>query len=235
MPNRVTSTDQAATVVRSRILFDTNVWIMIEGFNQAAPRSKVEAYSAAYDALLRNGNEIVYNDYIINEFCNTCARIAYNAHLASGPKQIAFKDFRRSAAYEGVAAAIREACLNIVDAGRYIPIGPEHLGVMDIVDAACRARRDFTDVVIERFCRAEGILLMTDDADFAEADVMLISANKRLQIARAARAGSAGPGGEEALSGDIARVVTPDGSGACAVRDELSPWQREIASRPPGE
>ena len=42
MPNRVISTDQAATVIRARILFDTNVWIMIEGFNQAAPRSKVD-------------------------------------------------------------------------------------------------------------------------------------------------------------------------------------------------
>ena len=185
MPNRVIATDQAATVIRSRILFDTNVWILIEGFNQAAPRSKVNAYSAAYDALLRNGNEIVYNDYIINEFCNTCARIAYNAHLASGPKQLAFKEFRRSAAFEGAAAAIREACLNIFDACRYVPVGPEHLSVLEIVEETCLGRRDFTDVVIERFCRAEAIILMTDDADFAASGVTLISANKRLQIATA--------------------------------------------------
>lgn len=213
MPNRVISTDQAATVVRSRILFDTNVWIMIEGFNQAAPRAKVEAYSAAYDALLRNGNEIIYNDYIINEFCNSCARIAYNAHLASGPTRLAFKDFRQSTAYADAADAIREACLNIFDAGRYVPVGPEHLSVVDIVEAACRGRRDFTDVVIERFCRAEGVVLMTDDADFAEADVTLISANKRLQIAIAARADPAVPRGERASGADLARAITRDALG----------------------
>lgn len=177
---RVVRTDQAATIVRSRILFDTNVWIMIEGFNQAAPRAKVEAYSAAYDALMRNGNEIIYNDYVINEFCNTCARIEYNAHLAAGPGRPSFKEFRRSAEYEGVAAAIREACLNIFDACRYVPVGPQHLSVRDVVEEVCHGRRDFTDIVIVRFCRAEELLLMTDDADFADVGLTLISANKRL-------------------------------------------------------
>lgn len=179
--------EDVGKVRNAKVLFDTNIWIMIEGFNEGAPQRKVLAYSGAYETLLRNGNTILYNEYVINEFCNTCARIDFNAYvLRTGrERRMSFKDYRRTAEFRTAMELIREACLNIVDACLYAPVGDNEIGMRRLVDEICEGRLDFTDIVIRDFCRANGVYLMTDDADYRNSGVALISANRRLAGASA--------------------------------------------------
>lgn len=180
--NKVIWIDEVERISHSQVLFDTNIWIMIEGFNEGAPQKKVDAYSGAYETLLRNENSILYNEYIVNEFCNTCARIEFNSYLlrTGRERKMSFKEYRRTDEFRESMLLIREACMNIVDACVYAPIGNTEGGMRRLVDEICEGRLDLTDIVIRDFCRANDVYLMTDDADYRGSGLKLISSNRRL-------------------------------------------------------
>jgi ABC-type protease/lipase transport system fused ATPase/permease subunit len=75
---------------------------------------------------------------------------------------------------------VREACLDIVDACTYAPVDSAGIGMRRLVDELCEGRLDFTDIVVRDFCRANGVHLMTDDADYRGSGLTLISADRRL-------------------------------------------------------
>lgn len=177
----VTWIEDVSRISGQRILIDTNIWIMIEGFNEGAPQKKVNAYSGAYEALLRNGNTVLYNEHIVNEFCNTCARIEFNAHLVRSGRQgkMSFKEFRKTDAFLASMQLIREACMTIVEECDYAPFDLAAPAIPGLVDEICQGRLDFTDILIRNFCLANGAHLLTDDADFRGSGARVITSNRR--------------------------------------------------------
>lgn len=171
--------EQIGRIRNAKVLFDTNIWVMIEGFSEGAPRRKVEAYSAAYDTLLRNDNVVLYNDYIINEFCNICARIEYGTFLsgAGDKKALSFKEFRKTDQFRSAMVLIREACLNIVESCQYASVQAD-LDVSGIVSELCAGKLDFTDIVLRDYCRSHSVLMLTDDSDFRGCGLTIITANR---------------------------------------------------------
>lgn len=178
---KVVRVDEVHELKRSKVLFDTNIWIMIEGFNEGAPERKVSAYSNAYEKLLHNNNTILYNEHIINEFCNTCARIDFSAYLLrlGGNKRISFKEYRRTGEFKEAMRLVREACLDIIDSCAYAPVDSAEFDMRGLADEICQGELDFTDIVIRNFCRSNDVYLLTDDADFRNSGVKIISANRR--------------------------------------------------------
>ena len=55
-------------ISKKRVLFDTNIWIFINGFGANSAQHRADIYSDAYAALIKNENTIVLNDYVLAEF-----------------------------------------------------------------------------------------------------------------------------------------------------------------------
>ncbi|MGU3467758.1 hypothetical protein ACLBXO_23205 [Methylobacterium sp. C33D] len=170
----------AANVIsRQRILFDTNIWIFINGVNQGADQNKVNNYSAAYSDLLRNDNEILVTDYVISEFANRCIKIAYDLHCQSkgiltDPRQ--FKNVRKSVDFEPAMDEIRQNCLDLTRDCTYIPAGG-HCVIDNVINEFYEGNLDFTDIVLRDFCSKEQAFFMTDDGDFYDCGLTIITGN----------------------------------------------------------
>lgn len=179
MSDKAYRVGSSSAISRKRILFDTNIWIFINGVNQGADQEKVDGYSAAYSDLLRNDNEIIVTDYVISEFANRCVKIAYDLHCQDAgikPDPREFKRVRKSAAFEAAMDEIRLNCLDLTRDCTYCPSG-ECFKIEDVVNEFYSGKLDFTDIVLREFCKREEAIFMTDDGDFKGSGLTMITSN----------------------------------------------------------
>lgn len=173
------------SLAKARVLLDANIWIILNGFGANTAQYRVEMYSTAYKILLGNDNTIVVNDYVLGEFFNRCAKLEYEIKKAeldtAGVPIPNFKAFRRSEEFAPALESIRDTCLNILDDCEFLPVSGKHYKIEAIVRRCCSECADFSDLVLTEFCRNEGIYVMTDDADYADAGVDIITANKKMR------------------------------------------------------
>jgi hypothetical protein len=172
------------TISKKRVLFDTNIWIFLNGFGANSAQFRAGVYSAAYKALIANENTIVLNDYVLSEFFNRCAKMEYDLKKGELERENArvphFKEYRRSVDFAPVLESIRDTCLNMLQDCEFISVAGHHYDIASIVSECCSACIDFTDLVLVGFCRKENLYMMTDDADYAGSGLDIISANQRM-------------------------------------------------------
>lgn len=173
---------RSVSITGRRVLFDTNIWLLLNGYSNA-DRRRTEIYSLAHKLLLQNGNTIIVNDYVLGEYCNRSCKIDYELAKSESenPSEFpSFKKYRKSQDFVSVMESIRDTCLNLVDDCEFVPVGGGHYRVTDILSRFCGGELDFSDLILSDFCSSEGLVLMTDDADFAECNFEIITANRRL-------------------------------------------------------
>jgi hypothetical protein len=172
-------------IEKSRVLFDTNVWILINGFNANPAQNKVDLYSAAYKQLIEKANTIVVNDYVLGEFFNRCTKLEYDIikkdKEAAGEPVPPFKAFRRSTEFAPTLESIRDTCLNILDDCEFIPVGGGHYDIKSIITDCCAKNADFSDLILIGFCRKQKLWVMTDDTDYSKSGLDIITANSKMK------------------------------------------------------
>lgn len=160
-----------------KIVFDTNVWIAIDGFD---PRPDLAVYSDFYASAKAQGNTIVVNDYILGELFNRACRIQYDLEYPDDPGKRQFKARRQHADFKDFMETVRDTCLNILDDCEY-----EHA-----LDAGCDLRPyfeeagtgsiDLSDIVIRQHCHTKGYVIVSHDADFAGCGLDFVTANRKV-------------------------------------------------------
>lgn len=178
---RIFSAFQPCEFAGRKILFDTNVWIAINGFDPSATRPA--AYSDYYGEVLKSDNQLVVNDYVLGEFFNRSCKLEYEIRKKSSgdDKFPHFKQYRQSEEFKEFAETVRDTCQNMIDDGVFEPVG----GVFDIhalLDEASAGRSDFTDIVLREHCKAQGYVVVSHDRDFANCGLDLVTANKRMLV-----------------------------------------------------
>jgi hypothetical protein len=163
-----------------RIFLDANVWILIQGFSANSSQWRVDSYSAGYKSLIQNENKIVLNDYVLGEFFNRCAQIEFNIETSDLQKRPSFKKFRDSGALDERLETIRDTCLNMLDECEFVPVGGGHYRIDDIINRCVTDCIDFSDLVLIDFCKKENLIIMTDDADYADCGLSVITANRKM-------------------------------------------------------
>ena len=156
----------ASTVKNRRVFFDTNVWILLEGYNPGAPEKKVNTYSAAYDSLIKGGNTIVINELVLSEFCHLCSKLAFEDVKRKNPSlQTSFKAFRRKEEFKETMDGIWATAHNILANCDFV--SSHSYDVDRALMSFSKGTMDFQDVLIAQFCETEKLTLMSDDKDFA--------------------------------------------------------------------
>ena len=163
-----------------RILFDANIWILINGFGADSAKHRANIYSATYKTLLAADNRIVTNDYVIGEVFNRCAKLEYEIKKQSDSTIPPLKTYRHTADFAPALESVRDTCLNILDDCDFISVSGTHYKIDDLVSQCCEQCADFSDLVLVGFCRQENLYVMTDDADYSKSGLNVISANKKI-------------------------------------------------------
>lgn len=159
------------------LLFDANVWLIIDGPQGGSPHRMVHAYSAAFKAALAARSKIHLDVLILSEFINRYARIEHGLVPSAGAP---FKKFRQSSAFKSVAQAIGSATRRILSHCQMAESGITQATADTLLIEFSKGDSDFNDQVLAELCKSRKLTLVTDDADFKSCGMPILTANQRL-------------------------------------------------------
>jgi hypothetical protein len=170
----------AISIERKKVLFDANIWIIINGFCGHGPGRRLNIYSDAYKQLLVRNNKIIVNDYVLGEFTNKSTRFEYALAQQANPALSSFKAYRQSAVFVPTMESIRDTCLHLIEDCEFIRVGRTDFDILEIIKEFCEGKLDFSDLILTQQCFHEDLYLMTDDFDFCDTGLRIITANRKL-------------------------------------------------------
>jgi len=167
------------SLTSAQVLFDTNIWIFVEGFCGSGAH-QTNTYSNAYSRLLKQNNTIFVNDYVLGEFSNRCSRYEYDLRKNADSSLPSFKRYRQSAEFRPVMESVRDTCLHILNDCEYLAVGRSECDLERVIEEFHLGKIDFSDLMLVNHCSQEKLYLMTDDRDFQGRGVSIITANRKL-------------------------------------------------------
>jgi hypothetical protein len=69
----------------------------------------------------------------------------------------------------------------MLDDCEFVSVDGGHYDIKSIVTDCCAECADFSDLILIGFCRKEKLCLMTDDADYRNSNLDIITANKKMK------------------------------------------------------
>ena len=162
-----------------RLFFDTNVWLLLYAPQPPHASGRVRAYSAAFKAVLAAGSTVLIDVLVISEFINRSARLHYE--LAGRPGD--FKTFRNSGFFAGVAVDIAADMGAILGSAKPLDGDLNCADLPTLLTAFAAGGLDFNDQILTGICQRHGLAMVTDDGDFTEGGLQVLTANRRLLTA----------------------------------------------------
>ena len=161
------------------LLLDANVWFFVYGPHRPGSR-KAATYSAAFAKILKAECPIYVDVLIVSEFVNRYARLKHNILQRSSNVPSDFKQFRKSTAFKPIARDIAADARRILKHCARIESGFDVLDINALVDEYEQGDSDFNDQVLGELCKTRGLKLVTDDVDFQDRGLTIVTANRRL-------------------------------------------------------
>ena len=161
---RLSVLDACASPV-GRFLFDTNVWLFINGPYGMTRAPQAAAYSSLYKAILSAGGVVHISDIVVSEYINRFARYEWEAHTE---KKVSYKAFRRQSEYADTISTIKDTIGHVIDAGADFAHCRIDAQCTDLMFSQMQTgRMDFPDLLVARICEENDLILVTDDGDYA--------------------------------------------------------------------
>lgn len=165
------------------IFFDTNIWIAIDGNNPSASKAWVANYSDFLASTLKSAtNTIITNDYVLSEFFNRIVKISYDIRYRDeADKAKYYKSRRKDGTLADILAQAKDEVLNIIEYYAELDLAVTHdTALKDIVTETSKGELDFGDIIIREHCHRKGYILVTDDADFCDCGLEIVTSNPKI-------------------------------------------------------
>jgi predicted nucleic acid-binding protein len=169
--------NELSNIEKRAIFFDTNIWMYlycdIANYNHWLTAD----YSRAFKQILNLKLKIATDIIIMSEFINTYSRIAFSVYNSNNNSSLNFKQYRKTDHYKdtikNVYNIIKNKILKIavfenmnynIDSFQKI-LNHEDIDI------------DFNDLHIVNLCKKNDMYLLTNDKDFKNAEIDIISNN----------------------------------------------------------
>ncbi len=159
--------------------YDTNVLLYL--YYPTMAGWAVTDYSHLFADMLEQKMNMVIDSSVLSEFINRALRIdytAYNERSKSSrelPQYAYFKNFRNSTYGEESVEHIQDLAKVILT---HFGIDTKSISKADIEKSLKLDSLDFNDKLIENICESKGYILVTNDLDFKDSRVDILSAHR---------------------------------------------------------
>jgi len=161
------------------IFFDTNILLYL--FWPTQSHYYERTYSKIFNQLLKQKNNLYIDFIVISEIINRVIRIEYENYLEDNyvPKNtIKFKEFRDGK----TGKETLEDIFTIIDKKifKFFEVTTKDFNKKEIKTFFKVNSLDFSDKGIEKICIDNNYILLTNDSDFLDSKVDLLTINKKL-------------------------------------------------------
>ncbi len=162
-----------------KVFFDANIWMYI--FCEIADYKikYIREYSAVFSKILKSGNSIFIDLAVISEFVNSYLRISfYNYNRKNNLNNQDYKkDYRKTddfkEAWENVCNIVNN---KILSKTKTINFEYDKTSIGELL-IPTSLETDFNDNHILNLCKKNNMYLLTNDGDFKNTDINIITAN----------------------------------------------------------
>lgn len=165
---------------KDEILVDANIWIYLCSPGGIPGSWQVKTYSSIMARILKAGSKLFLDVLVLSEYINRYSRIAMN-HLQ--PAQTNFKAFRNSPDYPPVASAIEAEVKQLLMVCTPVNHAFDEWNLNDLMTDFGANSVDCNDQLITENCKKNGFSLLTNDGDFTEGGIPVLTANNKLLTA----------------------------------------------------
>ena len=162
-----------------RLLLDTSFLFPIFCPRGKAASKREIAYSAALFNMKNAGSVLYIDVLVLSEFINRYARLRHEIYK-SRDGNLEFKQWRDGTDFKDVAKTISIECRKIMKFASPVDSGFASVDINDVISEFQAGGHDFNDQMLARKCVADGLTLVTDDADFGKYGIPILTANRRL-------------------------------------------------------
>lgn len=166
------------------ILLDTNIWIYLFCPLSHPKEFIVKKYSLAFKRLIQSNNKLYIDVMILSEFINRYLRLAYHVYKENNNLD---SDFEFKKAYKQtddfketiqlIVSTIKNKILPKVSVANF---NYENNNIEELIDNLKDKMTDFNDLHFEKLCKTKGFILLTDDSDYSESSLDIISGNPKI-------------------------------------------------------
>jgi len=129
-------------------------------------------YSSAFLRAIEAKSKLFTDVLVLSEFINAYARKRWTT--SSSNKN--FKEFRKSKEFKPIAEEIAYAAKKITDRCTLLDSGFSDVQIDDVLTDYAKGKHDFNDQIIAELCRKKKLTLVTNDADFKNYHIPLLTA-----------------------------------------------------------
>jgi len=162
------------------ILADTNILLYLHGPAATSSGTFVPVYSGVYSRLTASGAQLYLDVLVLSEFINRYARLEMRRLQ---PGQYDFKAFRKSADYPAVARSIEAQVKIIMMDCRPLNHPFSEWKHAELLNDFGSGYTDWNDQLLVENCRKHNLALLTNDGDFTDGGISVLTANARLLAA----------------------------------------------------
>ncbi len=160
-----------------RFLLDTNIWLFLFP-PPGNPNPKVVAqYSSGFARIRAARSDVVMEPTVLGEYANRYARIEYEA-VKSGFKD--YKAFRRSKTFSLVGNKVRLNLTKILGFCTSCDIPFASFDMPSLLASFESGELDISDGLLLETCKNCGLKLVTNDSDFREGGIDVLTTNPTL-------------------------------------------------------
>lgn len=157
----------------NKVFFDTNIVLSL--FTPLVLKNNANEYSRLFGDCLKNSIEMYIDTHVLSEFINKYIRYEYQIYLKINnisPLELKFKSYRSLPegvkAMELVESIVKNRLLKRFLLARKAFVNGD-------IAALSFSGADFNDLIILEICKENALALVTDDSDFLNAEIAIIS------------------------------------------------------------
>lgn len=161
-----------------QVLVDTNIWLYLFPAPGNPPQRFASQYSTAFSNLVSAQAQPVLDPMVLSEYLNRYLRIEWEGNYKLQYSK--FKDFRNSRDFLSVLSSSVLFARRIVNFCEIHSLPANELNLNQALAGFSTGQIDFNDTILVDICKKRSLKLMTNDGDFQNGGIEVLTTNPRL-------------------------------------------------------
>ena len=167
--------DEVNSFQQRGFFFDTNVLIFL--YNSNSRYKNTAYYSALHKKLLETESEIIVDSTVISEYINRSLRIEFDNYKSRLTDKVTYKEFRDSEIGQKKTEDVYYVVNIFLSQFNVVNTIVADLDFESVLQVD---KLDFNDKIIKHICSTNNYILVTDDSDYKEHEIEILTNNKAL-------------------------------------------------------
>jgi predicted nucleic acid-binding protein len=169
-----------------KLFLDTNIWYYLYGPKPIRPQPHETVfrnlYTRAYKVIEEKNCPIYTDALIVSEFVNTFAREMWDRYNRGQPNKIPYKSYRKTSDFENVVGTIISQTKRIFKDSNKCNSDFESMDFDLFFSEYKKCNLDLNDIIYSDICKLNGFTLVTNDKDFKDCSIPVLTANNELLV-----------------------------------------------------